>query len=670
MFSQELNEEDELILLEPVEVTAPRVEKFLNKVPFSVGIVDKENIQLGRPTIGLDESLNEIPGVYTQNRYNFAQDTRISIRGFGARAAFGVRGIKILVDGIPLTLPDGQSQTDSIDLGSTERIEVIRGPVSALYGNASGGVISITTEEGPEEPFIGARTVLGSFGLQKYQAKAGGQIKDINSLLNLSRLDLDGFRDHSETENVLFNGKLRYTINENSDLTLLLTYLDAPVAQDPGALTREELEQDRKQAAPANLLRDAGESVKDGRSGIVYRNYFSQNHEINLSIYGSVRDFSQRLPFGIVSFDRLLLGGGAKYVWDRSIWSRANRLIAGIDVEYQNDDRKNFDYADEKEKGQLTLDQKEEVNNIGIFMQNEFQILDNLEITLGLRYDYIHFSVDDFFTSEDDPNDSGSITFNELSPKVGVLYSPLSFLNMYGNFSTSFETPTTTELANSPSGAGGFNPDLKPQKAISYEAGLKGFIWNRLTYDLAVFYADVKDELIPFQIPEVPGREFFRNAGKSRHYGLELGLSLEVIDGLKLTVAYTLLNFKFKDFETEEGNFDGKRVPGIPPNQLYAEIFYKNPYGFYGGVELFYVDSFFVNDSNTEKNGNYVVSNLRIGYQKRVFRHWEISPFLGLNNVFDEKYNSSVRVNAAEGRFFEPAPGFNMYGGASLAYVF
>lgn len=303
-------------------------------------------------------------------------------------------------------------------------------------------------------------------------------------------------------------------------------------------------------------------------------------------------------------------------------------------------------------------------------MQNEFQILDNLEITLGLRYDYIHFSVDDFFTSEDNPNDSGSITFNELSPKVGLLYSPLSFLNIYGNFSTSFETPTTTEFANSPSRAGGFNADLKPQKAISYEAGLKGFIWNRLTYDLAVFYADVKDELIPFQIPEVPGREFFRNAGKSRHYGVELALSLEVIDGLKLTVAYTYLNFKFKDFETEDGNFDGNRVPGIPPNQLYAEIFYKNPYGFYGGVELFYADSFFVNDSNTEKNGNYVVSNLRIGYQKRLFRHWEISPFLGLNNIFDEKYNSSVRVNAAAGRFFEPAPGFNMYGGASLAYVF
>ncbi|MGH7790728.1 MAG: TonB-dependent receptor family protein, partial [Thermodesulfobacteriota bacterium] len=429
--------------------------------------------------------------------------------------------IKILVDGIPLTLPDGQSQIDSIDLGSAKRIEVIRGPVSALYGNASGGVISITTEEGPEEPFIGARTVLGSFGLQKYQAKAGGQIKDINYLLNLSRLHLDGFRDNSETENVLFNSKLRYTINENSDLTFLLTYLDAPVAQDPGALTREELEQDRRQAAPANLLRDAGESVKDGRSGIVYRNYFSQNHEVNLSIYGSVRDFNQRLPFGIVSFDRLLLGGGAKYVWDGSLWRRANRLIAGIDVEYQNDDRENYDYADEKEKGQLTLDQKEEVINIGVFMQNEFQILDNLELTLGVRYDYIHFSVDDFFTTEDDPNDSGSVTFNELSPKVGVLYSPLSFLNIYGNFATSFETPTTTELANRPSGEGGFNPNLKPQKAIGYEAGLKGFIWNRLTYDLAVFYADVKDELIPFQIPEVQGREFFRNAGKSRHYGLE-----------------------------------------------------------------------------------------------------------------------------------------------------
>ncbi len=657
--------------MEPVEVTAPRVEEFLTKVPFSVGIVEKEDIQLGRLTIGLDESLNEIPGVYVQNRYNFAQDTRISIRGFGARAAFGVRGIKILVDGIPLTLPDGQSQVDSIDLGSTEEIEVIRGPVSALYGNASGGVISITTEDGPEEPFVGVRTVLGSFGLQKYQAKAGGQIKDINYLLNLSRLDLDGFRDLSETENILFNSKLRYSVNDNSDLTILLNYLDAPVAQDPGALTREELEQDRRQAAPSNILRDAGESVKEGRSGIIYRNYFSPNHEIDLSVFGSVRDFNQTLPFGIVSFDRLVLGGGAKYVWDGSIWSRDNRLIAGIDIEYQNDDRKNFEFADgNNKKGELTLDQREEVINVGLFLQNEFQILEDVEVTLGLRYDYIHFSVDDFFTTEDDPIDSGSMKFNELSPKVSLLYSPLPFFNMYGNFSTSFETPTTTEFANNPGGAGGFNSNLKPQKAIGYEAGLKGIIRTRLTYDLAIFYADVEDELIPFQVPEVPGREFFRNAGRSRHYGLEFGLSLEVVEGLKLTLAYTYLNFKFKDFETEEGNFDGNRVPGIPSNQLYTEVFYKSPLGLYVGAELFYVDSYFVNDSNTEKNGSYVLTNLRLGYQKRLFQHWEISPFLGLNNMFDEKYNSSVRVNAAAGRFFEPAPGFNIYGGASLAYVF
>jgi iron complex outermembrane receptor protein len=671
LLPQELTDEEELIILEPVEATAPRVEKPLFKVPFSVGVVEKDEIQLGRQTIGLDESINRIPGVYVQNRYNFAQDLRISIRGFGTRAAFGIRGIKILVDGIPLTLPDGQSQIDSIDLDSTERIEVIRGPLSALYGNASGGVISIMGEDGPNEPFVlEARPVFGSFGLQKYLAKAGGRVKNINYFLSLSRLDLGGFREHSKTENILLNSKLHYTINDSSDLTFLLNLLDAPIAEDPGALTKEELRENRKQASPLNFQRDAGESIKDGRLGFVYRNYFSENHEVNFNVYGSIRDLSQRLPFGIVTFDRLVLGGGAKYVWNGTLWRKGNRFITGIDIEHQNDKRKNFGFGEGNKKGELTLNQREKVIGVGVFMQDEFQILDNLEITLGLRYDLIYFSVDDSLIKEDNPDDSGSITFDEISHKVGILFSPFSFLNVYGNFSTSFETPTTTELANRPTGAGGFNPDLKPQRTIGFETGLKGILQNRLTYDLAFFGANVKNELIPFQVLEVPGREFFRNAGRSRQYGLEIGLSLEVAKGLRLTFAYTYLNFKFEDFKTDEGNFDGNRVPGIPPNQLYGEVFYKSPSGFYGGLELFYVDDFFVNDSNTEKNSSYLVPNLRLGYQTKLFKHWEISPFLGLNNVFDEKYNSSVRVNASGGRFFEPAPGFNLFGGFSLSYIF
>jgi iron complex outermembrane receptor protein len=242
--------------------------------------------------------------VFVQNRYNFAQDLRISIRGFGARAAFGVRGIKLLVDGIPETTPDGQSQVDNIDLGSTDRIEIIRGATSSLYGNAAGGVISIITESGPETPFVEFRPTIGAFGLEKYQLKTGGQSGNLNYLLNLSRMDLSGFREHSRTEDFRLNSKVRYTIYPASDLTTVVNFVNAPTALDAGALTREQVESDPKQAAVQNVALDAGESVMQGRIGAIYRHRLSHAHEIALTLYGLFRDFNQALPFNrAVDFD-------------------------------------------------------------------------------------------------------------------------------------------------------------------------------------------------------------------------------------------------------------------------------------------------------------------------------------------------------------------------------
>jgi len=661
--------EENHIELPPIEVISTRVEKQINKVPFSISLIDKDQIQLGKQAITLDESLNKIPGVYVQNRYNFAQDQRISIRGFGSRAAFGVRGIKIIYDGIPLTLPDGQSQTDSLDLSSAERIEVIRGPVSALYGNSSGGVISIFSETGDEKPFVEIKPLFGSFGLFKFNAKTGGKFKNFNYLINISRLNYDGFRDHSKTENIQLNSNFNYLLGNNSDITVVLNFIDAPTAKDPGSLTKEQINQDRNQAASGNLASNSGEQVKQLRFGLRFNSYINDNNQVEALTYIITRDFEQRLPFGIISFDRVFLGGGLKYILSSKLFNHNNRLIIGTDIEYQDDDRLNFSFTDDFKKDSITLDQTEQVFNLGIYIQNEFSVLDNLELSLGLRYDDYRFSVDDSLISDNNPDQSGSRSFSQLNPKVGIMYSPSDSINLYGNFSTSFQTPTTTEFINNPDGSGGLNPDLDPQKTIGYEIGAKGVIQNNLQYDLALFYADIDDQLIPFEVEGFAGREFFRNAGKSRQYGLELLLDYLITKYVNISFSYTYLNFEFRDFRIENDIFDGNDVPGIPDHQIFANILYKSDIGFYGGADLLYVSDFFVNDSNSEKNGSYTVLNLRTGFERSFYNKIRLNTFLGLNNILDEKYNSSVRVNAFGDRFFEPAPQFNLFGGFSVKYT-
>ena len=663
------------VQLPAITVTATRSEMSLDDIPAAVSVVNRAEIQSGRQTIGLDESLNRIPGLFVQNRHNFAQDLRISIRGFGARAAFGVRGVKLLVDGIPETTPDGQSQVDNIDLGATDRIEVIRGTTSSLYGNAAGGVISLITESGPTTPFVEFRPTVGAFGLAKYQLKTGGESGNLNYLLNLSRLKLSGFRDRSDTENLLLNSKVRITLDPASDVTLLLNFVDSPTAMDPGALTREQVEADREQAAARNVSLDAGESVMQGRLGSIYRRRFSDEHEISLTLYGLFRDFNQRLPVDrAVDFDRFSAGGGAKYSFQGDLYGLPNRLTAGIDLQHQDDDRRNFDNPEGRPGETLQLHQNEQVTGLGAFLYHELRLPEEVRLTLGLRYDQLDFDVSDFLLTNGD--DSGQRTFDAFSPMLGLVLSPSEELNLYVNISTAFETPTTTELANRPTGEGGFNPDLDPQRATNYEIGAKGgFYWNKLVsaarfrYDLALFSISVRDELIPFEAPNMPGRRFFRNAGFSTHSGLEFGLQAIILEGLTTSLAYTYSDFRFEDFRTEDSVFDDNHIPGIPSHQLHTELSYQHPAGIDGSVELIAVDDFFVDDANTEKNDAYTVVNLRFDYFHQS-EEWQLTPFIGVNNLFNRAYNASVRINAFGGRYFEPAPGISVFSGVSIRRPF
>ncbi|MGE4657946.1 MAG: TonB-dependent receptor, partial [Gammaproteobacteria bacterium] len=449
--------------LEEIVVEAMRIDKPLSRVPAAVSVVGQDQIQVGQQQLGLDESLARVPGLFLQNRYNFAQDLRVAIRGFGARSNFGIRGIKILVDGIPETLPDGQGQVDSIDLGAVEQIEVIRGPSSTLYGNASGGVISVTSESGPDEPFVEIRLSAGEYGFQKFQVKAGGKTEQVDYFVSLSDSEINGYREHSEAENTQFTGRLRFQLKGDADLLAVFNHSDQPVSNDPGGINATQAASHPRSARDRNLAYDTGEALEQTRLGLVYSKPVSTNGKLDIRSYFVWRDFQNKLPqFPVadgVDLERFFAGGGANYTKIGTFGGKPNRMIVGFDIDDQNDDRRRF-RNNKGIRGNLRFDQNEHVSSYGIFIQDELGLRDNLELSFGLRYDQIEFDVEDHFLSDGD--DSGKITLSDASPMIGLLFSTASTMNIYATISTSFETPTTTEFAN-PAGGGGFNLGLDPQ---------------------------------------------------------------------------------------------------------------------------------------------------------------------------------------------------------------
>ena len=447
--------------IEEITVTSPRIEKAAELTPVAVSAVTGDEIQLGRQQLGIDEALNRVPGVFFQNRYNLNQDLRISIRGFGARAQFGINGIRIAVDDIPLTTPDGTSQVDDLDISSMGRIEVIRGPSAALFGTASGGAINIYSETSPDTPFVEARATLGEFGQEQTAVKAAGANGRFDYLASVRYQDFDGFRDHAEARTTTFNSRLRYEFDPSMTLTAVLGGVDKPEARDPGALTPAEVAVGPT-SRPRQLNVDCSvrESVAQYRGGLVLDKSFEGGHEIRLRGYALSREFDANLPCPFVdqtAFDRMYFGGGAQYGWSGDLFGRYNQFITGFEVTSQTDDRVRFDADAAGNRGPLTQKQLEQVDTFAVYFQNELALTDAFVVRLSGRYESLDFEVEDRFLADGD--DSGDIRFERFTPMFGLVWTPLEGVNLYGNVSTAFETPTLNQFEN-PLGAG-FNPDRK-----------------------------------------------------------------------------------------------------------------------------------------------------------------------------------------------------------------
>ena len=652
--------QDKFNELDEIEVTATRLDSTLLRSSRSVSVVGKDEIQNATQLLAMDEVLAGVPGLYMQNRYNFSQDLRVSLRGFGARSAFGIRGIKVIVDGIPETLPDGQAGVDSIDLGSASRIEVIRGPSSSNFGNASGGVIAIETETGTDPGFVQTTIATGDLGYSKFQLKSGGKTENMNYLINFSKQELDGYREHSVSEGSLMNAKFGFNLSEIDRLKLSLNYTDQPKSQDPGGINLSQVNTDRKSARDRNLSYDSGESLNQKRIGLVYERDHSSGL-LTVRNYYVTRDFSNKLPFkngGSVNIDREFYGFGMQYQFGESLPENFS-LTTGFDIDRQDDDRKRFN-NDSGKLGSMSFDQQEKVSSNGLFVQSRYD-MGNFSISSGIRYDEVKFDITDRFLNNGD--DSGEIEFDAVSPSFGLNYV-MDNGSIFASISSSFETPTTTELAN-PDTSGGFNALLKPQEANNIEIGYKS-IKNDIYREIAVFNIDLNDELVPYELEEFPGRTFYSNVGKSSRKGIETLVSWSVKPNLTLDASYTYSDFSFDSFiDKNNKDFSGSKLPGLPESFAYFGIRFENENGLNMNFNLNFSGDLFANNANTVKVQAYTVSNFRLSYNISK-RNWKILPYLGVNNIFDTEFSSNIRINAFGSRYYEPAPERNSYLGITF----
>lgn len=647
---------EEVAELDPLEITASRTRTDWLTAPVAVSAVETAN-RPGEQGLTLDTQLAQVPGTYVQSRYNFAQGMRIAIRGFGARSSFGVRGVRVLVDGVPLTMPDGQTEMDGVDTALVESLEVIRGPAASSYGNAAGGVLAIRTREPGETPFSQLDVSAGGLGYHRVRAETSGSVDNLGGLLAFNSTQLDGYRDHGRAEANSFTGKLAWQA-EAGRLGLSLSALDNR-SEDPGALTRAEVRADRSQARAQSLRFNSDERIRQQRLALTWEGQAAGDDSYLLRSWVGSRQFGNRLPLqnnGQTRYDRLFSGLGAQYTHHAEWFGLPQRLTGGLDLEAQRDDRDRHNNLDGR-TGALTLEQREQARSQGLFLEDAIQLGERWQATLGLRRDSVKLEVDDHFLSNGD--DSSAHTYSDWNRSLGLSYQLDAHHVLYARYATSFETPTANELAN-PAG-GGFNPALGPAQATNREVGLKGE-WSDLRYEAALYRIDLDDELVPYG----SGITYYANAGKSRRDGLELSLDWRLDPHWRLAAAYSYNDYRFIEFKSGNADYGNNAIPGIPRQSLFAEVAYEWDGG-YARLNSVTQDRLYAENANGVRVGGYTLVNARLGTRLE-WNGQALEPYLGIDNLFGRDYYDNIRINDGNARYFEPGPGRVIYAGASLSF--
>lgn len=661
------------VQMAPITVSTSRAAVAGDRVPNATAELDRAAIARGRSTLGLDEALALVPGVFAANRYNFSLDDRISIRGFGARSAFAVRGITVLLDGIPQTLPDGQGQLTNLELGEADRIEILRGSASALFGNSAGGVISIWSDPVPPQHATEHVRVTGGTsgdawrrGWTKWLSTSRWRVGQGVAQVTASRTAYTGARQHSTADLRTVNARLVMPTGDGWTTTGLIEYGDDPRADNPGSLTAAELAANPDSAGAIYQSTAAGKSVRQWQAGLTVRREFSGGGEGSLTLFGLSRALRNPQTFAYIDLGRRAYGVRASVSRPVTWGGLRQTLTAGVDAQAQRDDRANYGNDHGTPSGAATLDQREHVASVGPFVQTVVAVTPRLTATLGARDDQIRFRVHDRLVTATNPDDSGDRLMHALSGSGGLALRASGAATVYANVGSSFETPTTTELANRPDTAGGFNPTLQPQTATTYELGVRGRAAAGVSYSLAVYQAAVRGELIAFEEPSSPGRSFYRNAGHSRHRGVEAGARIPIGGASSLAASWTWSDFRYTRYAAAGRTLDGRQLPGIPPQwlDLLAHLV-PAAGGAWADVELQHASGYLVDDTLDTRTAAWTTVGVRVGW-RGIVRGAAVSPYVAVNNAFDRRYVSSVVINAARGRYYEPAPGRNYYLGLSV----
>ena len=656
--------------------------------PAAVSVVQGEDMRQATPRVNLSESLTSVPGLQIQNRQNYSQDLQLSIRGFGSRSTYGVRGIRMYVDGIPATMPDGQGQTSNIDINSIESVDVLRGPFSALYGNASGGVMNVTTETGCEPATIEASSYYGSFGSWRYGLKATGAVGDgtqpgdVDYTVSSSRFATHGYRDHSGAQKNLANAKLGVRIDDVSKLTLILNSVDTK-ANDPGGLSKSEWKDNPRQS-PRGDQYNMRKTIKQTQAGLRYERQLSEQDDLSVMMYAGERETTQyqsipRAPQlnpthagGVIDLSRHYQGIDTRWT-HRGELGVPVTFTTGLNYENMSEDRKGYEnfimsgstpvYG---HKGQQRRNERNLMWNVDPYLQTAWQLTDKLSLDAGVRYSSVWFDSNDHYVTPRNGDDSGEASYHKWLPAGSLKYTVTDAWNLYVAGGRGFETPTINELSYRSGGQSGLNFDLQPSTNTTWEVGSKTRVGNGLV-TAALFQTDTDNEIVTDA--SSGGRTTYKNAGKTRRQGAELSVDQQFAGNWRAKMAWTYLNATYRTNVCNDQDCNGNRMPGIARNMGFASLGWQPESGWYAGADVRYMSDIQADDENTAKAPSYTVVGLNTGY-KLNYGNWMMDVFGRVDNLFDREYVGSVIVNESNGRYYEPAPGRNYGVGLSVAYRF
>lgn len=656
--------------------------------PAAVSVVNGDEMRQAAPRVNLSESLGAVPGLQVQNRQNYAQDLQLSIRGFGSRSTYGVRGLRIYVDGIPATMPDGQGQTSNIDIGSVDTIEVLRGPFSALYGNSSGGVINVTSQTGTQPPTVEASSYYGSFGTWHYGMKATGAVGDgshagdVDYTVSTNRFTTHGYRDHSGARKNLANARLGVRINDVSKLTLLLNSVDIK-ANDAGGLTADEW-RDNPRQSPRGDQYNTRKNTRQTQAGLRYERQLSAQDDLSVMMYAGERETTQfqsipRAPQlkpshagGVIDLTRHYQG------IDTRLTHRGELLVpvtltAGLDYENMSERRKGYENfvmvngaPQYGEQGALRRNERNLMWNVDPYLQTQWQLTEKLSLDAGVRYSSVWFDSNDYYITPGNGDDSGDASYHKWLPAGSLKYALTDAWNVYLSAGRGFETPTINELSYRSDNQSGLNFGLKPSTNDTVEIGSKTRLGNGLL-TAALFQTNTDNEIVVDS--SSGGRTSYKNAGKTRRQGMELGLDQQFGESWRLKAAWTWLDATYRTNVCDDASCNGNRITGIARNMGYASFGYQPEQGWYAGSDIRYMSDIMANDENTAKAPSWTVVGLTTGY-KWSYGRMDMDLFGRVDNLFDREYVGSVIVNESNGRYYEPAPGRNYGIGLNLAWRF